>query len=148
MVLDTTFVIVTASLFIQVAVLALLIYGYHLCRHLKFRQHGVIMAYAVFVQVAAVFAIMVPSFVLAVLPLYIISNTLELTSLVSLIHEITGGLAFVLGVWFVASWRFQKSFSGCFNKKRLMLVTMTVWLIALTFGITLYSIFNWSIMMG
>jgi hypothetical protein len=148
MVLDITFVIVTASLLVQVTVLALLIYGYMLYRRLKFRQHGVVMAAAVFVQVIAVFAIMVPSFVLAVFPLYIIPHTLEVTSLVSLSHEVTGGLAFVLGVWFVASWRFQKGFNGCFNKKRLMLLTMVVWLIALIFGITLYTIFNWTILMG
>jgi hypothetical protein len=148
MVLDTTFVIVTASLLVQLAVLSMIIYGFMLYRRLKFRQHGVVMAYAVFVQAAAVFALMVPSFVLAVVPFYIVPHTLELTSLVSLGHEVTGGLAFALGVWFVGSWRFQKGFNGCFNKKRLMLFTMVVWVIALSFGITLYSIFNWTVLMG
>jgi hypothetical protein len=146
MVLDITFVIVTSSLFVQIAVLALLIYGYNLYRQLKFRQHGFVMAYAVFVQIVAVFAIMVPSFIWAVFPIYIVPNTLDLVSLISLTHEVTGGLAFALGVWFVAEWRFQKSFKGCFNKKVRMLVTMAVWLIALTFGTSLYTIFNWSIL--
>ena len=110
MALNVIFFIVTVSLIIQVAVLSLILYGYLLYRRLKFRQHGVIMATAVFVQLAAVFAIMVPSFVLAVFPFYIVPHTLELVSIVSLFHEVTGGLALALGVWFVSSWRFQKNF--------------------------------------
>ena len=52
MVFYLIFAIVTASLLIQLAVLSLLIYGYLLYRRLKFRLHGFIMSYAVFVQVA------------------------------------------------------------------------------------------------
>jgi hypothetical protein len=148
MVFNLIFAIVTASLLIQLAVLSLLIYGYLLYRRLKFRLHGIIMSYTVFVQVAAVFSIMVPSFVLAVFPYYVVPHKLELASIVSLIHEVTGGLSFALGVWFVASWRFRKDFKGCFNKRKLMLATMIVWVTALAFGITLYTIFNWAILMG
>ncbi len=91
---------------------------------------------------------MVPSFVLAVFPYYVVPHTLELVSIFSLMHEVTGGLSFALGVWFVASWRFRKDFKGCFNKRKLMLATMIVWVTALAFGITLYIIFNWAILMG
>lgn len=144
--LGTTFVLVTASLIVQIAVLSLLIYGYLLYRNSKFRQHGTFMAIAVITQIFAVFIIMVPSFVLAVFPFYIIPHTLELTSIVSLLHEVTGGLAFALGAWFVASWRFRRDFKGCFNKRKLMLATLIVWVTALFFGITLYMILNWAIL--
>jgi hypothetical protein len=148
MALTVTFAIVTVSLIVQVAILSLLIYGYLLYQRLKFRKHGVIMAWAVFAHLAAVIAIMVPSFVLAVFPYYIVPHTLELTSIISIIHEVTGGLALALGLWFVASWRFRKDFKGCFNKRRLMLATMIVWVAALVFGIALYTIFNWTLLMG
>ena len=148
MVFNLVFAIVTASLLIQLAVLSILIYGYLLYRRLKFRRHGIIMSCAVFVQVAGVFSIMVPSFVLAVFPNYIVTHTLELVSVVSLIHEVTGSLALALGIWFVASWSFRKDFKRCFNKRKLMFATMVVWVIALSFGITLYTIFNWAILMG
>jgi hypothetical protein len=148
MVLDVTFVIVTASLILQVVVLSLLIYGYRLNRRLKFRLHGVVMAYAVFAHLAGVFAIMVPAFALAVLPKFIVAHPFELTSIVSIIHEVTGGLALALGVWFVASWRFRKDFKGCFNKRKLMLATMIVWVAALIFGIAQYLIFNWAVLTG
>jgi hypothetical protein len=146
--LNIVFIIVTLSLAIQVAVLYLLAYGYLLYRRFKFRKHGVIMATAVFVHLTAVFAIMVPSFVLAVFPYYIVPHTFELTSIVSIFHEVIGGLSLALGVWFVASWRFHKDFKGCFNKRKPMLVTMIVWVAALIFGIALYTIFNLAILTG
>lgn len=148
MTLNIPFVIVTTSLVIQVAVLFLLAYGYVLKRRLKFRQHGITMVVAVFVHLTAVFVIMVPSFVLAVFPEYIIARPFQLPFLVSLVHIVTGGLALSLGVWRVASWRFRKNLAGCFNKKKFMLSTMIIWLVALLFGITLYTIFNWAILMG
>ncbi|MCL4430478.1 MAG: hypothetical protein M1167_06970 [Chloroflexi bacterium] len=148
MALNVVFIVVTASLAIQLAVLFLLIYGYKLKRKLQFRQHGLAMSAAVFVHLAAVFAIMVPSFVLAVIPEYITAHPFELASIVSLFHMVFGAAAISLGVWRVASWRFRKNFAGCFNKKKYMLSTMIVWLVALSFGIALYSIFNWAVLMG
>jgi hypothetical protein len=106
------------------------------------------MATAVFVHLTAVFAIMVPSFVLAVFPLYIVLRTFELVSIVSIFHEVTGGLALALGIWFVASWRFHKDLKGCFNKRKPMLATMIIWVSSLIFGIALYTIFNWAILTG
>jgi hypothetical protein len=106
------------------------------------------MATAVFVQIAGVFAIMVPSFVVAVFPHYIVVYPLKLVSIVSLFHEVTGALAFAMGVWFVGSWRFRKNFKGCFNRRKPMVVAIVIWVAALIFGIALYTIFNWSILMG
>jgi uncharacterized membrane protein YozB (DUF420 family) len=146
--LNIFFVTVTASLIIQVVVLFLLVYGYLLKRRLKFRQHGLTMAAAVLVHLTAVFTIMIPSFVRAVIPEYIVTRPFELASLVSVFHITFGALAVSLGIWRVASWRFRKNFAGCFNKKKFMRNTMIIWLFALGFGITLYTIFNWAILMG
>jgi hypothetical protein len=57
------FVIPTIALLIQIAVLALLTYGYWLFRRLMFKRHGKIMAWAAVLHLIVIFAIMVPSLV-------------------------------------------------------------------------------------
>ena len=113
--------IATASLSIQIVVLFLLLYGYLLKRQLRFRQHGIAMFAAVVLHLAMVFAIMIPSFVLSIFPDFI--------------------------VWLVASWRFH-DVKGCFKKKRIMLTTMALWLVSLSFGIALYTILYWAVLVS
>ncbi len=139
--------IATTSLTIQIIVLFLLLYGYLLKRQLKFRQHGIAMSAAVVLHLVVVFAIMIPSFVLAVFPDFIVPNVSGIISVVTLVHVVAGALAVSLGVWLVASWRFH-DLKGCFKKKRFMLLTITVWLVSLSFGIALYTIFYWAILMS
>ena len=131
----------TASLIIQIIVLFLLIYGYHLKRKLKFRQHGITMTTAVVLHLTMVFYIMIPSLVRAVIPDYIVPAPLAIVSVVGIIHGILGTITLSLGVWIVASWRFRKNIQGCINRKKTMLKTLTVWVATLIFGITLYAIF-------
>ena len=139
--------IATTSLTIQIIVLFLFLYGYSLKRKLRFRQHGIAMSAAVVLHLVVVFAIMIPSFVLAVIPGYVIPNFSGIISVVSLVHAVAGALAGSLGVWLVASWRFR-DLKGCFKKKRFMLWTITVWFISLSFGIALYTIFYWAILIS
>ena len=139
--------IATTSLTIQIIVLFLLLYGYSLKRQLKFRQHGITMAVAVVLHLALVFAIMIPSFVLAIVPDFIVPNVYGLTSVVTLVMVVAGALAVSLGIWLVDSWRFQ-GLKGCFNKKRIMLTTMAMWLVSLSSGIVLYIIFYWAVLVS
>ncbi len=132
---------ITVSLVIQIIVLFLLVYGYYLMKKLKFRNHGITMATAVILHLSMVLYVMIPSFVLAVVPEYIVSAPLALPSVVGLIHGILGSVALSIGVWIVASWRFQKNLKGCFNRKKNMLITLIVWGFSLVFGIILYAIF-------
>ena len=60
---------------------------------------------------------MIPSFVLAVFPEFVVVHVYEITSIVSLIHVPFGALALSLGVWLVASWRFH-DVKSCFKKKK------------------------------
>ena len=92
-----------------------------------------------------VFAIMIPSFVLAIVPDFIVPNVYGIISVVTLVMAVAGALAVSLGVWLVASWRFQ-DLKGCFKKKRIMLSTMALWLVSLSFGIVLvhYSLLGCS----
>lgn len=140
--------IITISLTVQIIVLFLVVYGYLLKRKLKFRQHGITMAAAVVLHLTMVFYIMIPSFVWAVIPDYIVPAPLAITSVVGLIHGILGTIALSLGVWLVASWRFRKNLKGCFNRKKIMLKTLNVWVASLVFGIILYAIFIGPVLMS
>lgn len=133
--------IITASFLIQIIVLILLVYGYWLKKKMKFRQHGIVMALATVLHLTMVLYVMIPSFVLAVIPDYVIPAPLAITSVVGLIHGILGTTALSFGVWFVGSWGFRKNIKGCINKKKLMCKTLIVWIISLVFGIVLYAIF-------
>jgi hypothetical protein len=139
---------ITASLVIQIIVLFLLIYGYFLKRKLKFRQHGITMTVAFVLHLSMVFFIMIPSFVFAVVPEYIVPVPLAIESVVGLIHGILGTITILLGVWLVVSWRFSKNIQGCISRKKYMLKTLTVWVATLVFGITLYAIFIGPVLMG
>ena len=132
---------ITVSLIIQIIVLFLLITGYLLKRRLKFRQHGIVMSTAVILHLSMVFYIMIPSFVLAVIPEFIVKTPLNIVSVVGLIHGILGSTTAILGVWLAASWRFQKSIQGCISRKKYMLKTLAIWITTLIFGITLYALF-------
>jgi hypothetical protein len=138
---NPTALIVTASLTIQIIVLFLLSYGYYLKKKLSYRKHGLTMASALILHLSTVFAIMIPSLVLAVIPQYIFKNPLGAVSIVGIIHGILGASALSLGIWIVASWRFKKDIQGCIRRKKFMLKTLTIWVTALIFGITLYSLF-------
>ena len=133
--------IITANLTIQIVILFLLVYGYFLKRKLKFRQHGITMSTALILHLSTVFYIMIPSFIWAVIPEYIVPTPLAIASVVGIIHGILGATTLMLGVFIVASWRFSKNIQGCIKRKKYMLKTLTVWIATLIFGIALYAIF-------
>lgn len=140
--------ILTANLTIQIIVLFLLAYGYLLKRKLQFRQHGITMSTALFLHLTMALVVMIPSLVFAVIPQYIVPTPLAVASVFAVIHAILGTVALTLGVWIVSSWRFRKSFQGCFNRKKTMVKTLTVWVASLIFGIILYSIFIGPVLNG
>jgi uncharacterized membrane protein len=126
----------------------LLTYGYVLKQKLRFRYHGILMSTALILHLIMSVYVMVPSFVWAVIPEYIISKPLSLTSVVGLIHGILGLVALLLGVWIVASWRFRKNIQGCIRRKKTMLKTIVIWIASLVLGIILYVIFIGSLLKG
>jgi hypothetical protein len=123
------------------------VYGYWLKRRLVFQKHGLALAWAGVLHLIAMFAIMVPSFVLAVIPEYIIPRSFGLISVIALIHVPMGIAAASLGIWFVVGWHIQ-GLKGCFNRKRKMLLTMIIWLASISLGVILYTIFYWAALMG
>jgi len=92
-----------------------------------------------------ILGVMLPSLVLGVIPL-ILENSSLLVTIVAPLHGIMGIIAAVLGVWIVASWRLRASLQYCMPKKKFMLLTLTLWLIALLLGILLYLHFYTTIL--
>ena len=137
--------VATSALIFQIVVLVLLIGGYWLKRMKKLRQHGITMLTAVILHIITILAIMLPSFVLGVIPLILANNSAVVTIVASL-HGIMGITAAVLGVWIVASWRLRVSLRYCTPKRKLMLLTLILWVIALTLGILLYLHFYTTIL--
>lgn len=110
-------------------------------RRLKFRKHGITMSVALVLHLIMIFVIMIPSFILAVVPMFIIPAPLESASIVAIVHGIAGITTIVFGVGLVSTWRFNKDFTGCYKRKKYMLITITAWITTLVFGIILYAIF-------
>jgi uncharacterized membrane protein YozB (DUF420 family) len=135
--MDTYQIIATVSLGVQIAVLFLLLGGFALKRMKKFRQHGITMLSAVVLHAILVLAWMIPSFsgFFSAPGSINFADTIAITILV---HAFTGIVALFLGVWLVASWRLKADLKTCFAKKKIMRVTLPLWLIALFLGVILY----------
>lgn len=127
----------TISLILQIVVLVLLFAGVGLKGRKKFRQHGIVMLAAVVLHTIVILAWMVPSFsTLLSFPSSI--NLADMIVVTILVHAFMGIAADLLGIWLVVSWRLRVDMKTCFTKKRLMRVTITLWLITLFLGIVLY----------
>ena len=86
-------VIPTIGLLIEIIVLALLLYGYWMKLKLKYIRHGTVMTLVIVIHLASVIAIMIPSFVLAVIPEYLLIHVSGVVSIISLVHVPIGTLA-------------------------------------------------------
>jgi uncharacterized membrane protein YozB (DUF420 family) len=127
----------TISLSIEMVALGLLISGYLLKRQKKYRQHGLSMLSALALHIVAILFVMVPSLA-AFFSVPSAVNFADILVIVTLVHVSAGLLAALLGVWLVGSWHFQESLQTCFRKKRVMDVTLSLWLLAIALGLVLY----------
>ncbi len=136
--MDFYLLVATSSLILQLVVLGLLFLGYNFKRQKKYRQHGFSMFSAVFIHLITIIVIMIPSFSAIVffetgIPTYI--------SALSIVHGVLGLLAFLLGLWIVASWRLRTSLQHCAPKKKFMRITIILWITSIVLGAIMYMIF-------
>ncbi len=146
MALDFVTLIGTASLALQIVVLSLLIVGYNYKRCMKFKQHGTILGLAVILHLVMIFAIMIPSFYFLISAFLVPSAAL--TTILVLIHAVTGTAAIIMGVYLIGVWGFHKDIKNCFRRKIPMRYTFIVWIVSLVFGILLYGIFYGPLLFG
>jgi hypothetical protein len=144
--MDYYLLVGTVTLLSQVAVFVLLLGGYTLKKMGRFRVHGVFMLVGVVLHLAVIGFIMVPSYVLSLIP--VAARPVDIVSVLASVHGVAGTTAAVLGVWIVGSWRLRRSWEYCVPKKKWMLITFTVWSASLVLGFLLYLSLFWALLFG
>jgi hypothetical protein len=132
MVMDIYTLVATVSLVLQVVILVLLSGSLELKRRKKFRQHGITMLTAVVLHTISIAAVMIPSFRV------ITAGDFTIFSLIAYVHGTAGALSELFALWILLTWRLRTSIQYCAPKKRVMLLTLTLWLTAIVLGILLY----------
>lgn len=119
------------NLVFQIVVLAVFSVSLMLKSKRKLYLHGITMLIALVFNTASFAVVMLPSSLR-------LNYSFNLFSLVTITHVILGALAESFAVWLVASWHLQSSFQSCMKRKKIMRVTMVLWLMALLLGILVY----------
>ncbi|MBC7131441.1 hypothetical protein H5T51_09595 [Candidatus Bathyarchaeota archaeon] len=127
----------SVSLAAQLVILGLIALSMAFKGQKRFRAHGASMSLAVIIHSITIIAIMLPSFSAGIVP-YISENPGNAIGLISLFHGVTGLLAWVLGIWLVASWHLSPSNEKCFKRGGAMRITLVVWMVSLILGILMY----------
>lgn len=135
--MDYSLLIGQINLGFQIAILLVLLAGFAFKRKMRFFQHGTAMFVAVLLNAISFSLVMGPS--LAARIQVVEANPLGKFSLAVLGHAIIGGLAEILGIWLVASWHFQSSTKKCSTRKKIMLLTLVLWLVAILLGFVLFG---------
>jgi uncharacterized membrane protein YozB (DUF420 family) len=106
----------------------------------KFKIHGGLMAIAVILHVLTFLIVMGPPFFESFN--YYITATSDLRVQTTLAHAVPGAIAMIMGIILVGAWALRPSnIAACSRMKRLMDITVLLWLISLIFGITTYIVF-------
>ncbi|MCJ7423195.1 hypothetical protein MUP01_02865 [Candidatus Bathyarchaeota archaeon] len=125
-----------ANMIVQIALLVLLLVSLGLKRRHKYLLHGATMLIAVLLSVFSLLLIMLPSlFSLEIIK----TQPLHILSVITLTHVAVGVLADLLALLLVASWVLQPSVQKCARRKRLMRITLWLWLTALFVGVLFYA---------
>ena len=125
------------NLVFQVVILAILLIGFAFKRRGKFLLHGATMLVVVVLNFVSFLLVMGPS--LRSLEPSIVAYPLYNLSLTAVAHGILGALAEVLGILLVVSWGLRKDTQRCVGKRKVMRVTLVLWVVALLLGIFLYA---------
>ena len=136
MVSESVLLISTLTFAIELTVLGLLTVAYFLQRMQNYRLHGITMTSALVLHLITIFSWMLMSLIR-----YLIDTPVNLGNpliLATLAHVTFGTIAASLGVWLVGSWHLQTDVQKCFPRKRIMLLTITSWVTAISIGIVLY----------
>ena len=127
-----------ANLVLEIIILMVLFAAFALKRKGKFLKHGGMMLVGVVLNILSFVIVMGPAlFSFGQNGLFDHPGRLYF---VTLVHAGLGGIALVLGVFLVASWHLQASAQNCVRRKKIMLLTFVLWVLALILGILLYML--------
>jgi uncharacterized membrane protein YozB (DUF420 family) len=128
------------NLIMQVVMFLIIIIGLVYKNKRKFKIHGALMGIAVILHVISFFLVMAPSFSQAYE--YFTTAISDAGVQTTWIHAVPGAVAMIMGIFVVGAWALRPSnLAGCARRKRLMDITVLLWLISLVFGIASYVLF-------
>jgi len=125
------------NLSLQIATLIILFASLTLKRKRKYFAHGATMLTAVILNALSFLLVMMPS--LSTLEI-LKTQPLHWFSLATLAHAGLGAITIILGAWIVAAWHLQQSNQNCIRKKRLMRLTLMLWVTVFFLGFVLYTV--------
>jgi uncharacterized membrane protein YozB (DUF420 family) len=128
------------NLILQIVMLIIIGVGFFYKRAKNYRMHGSFMGVAVILHILSFTTVMGPRFRQNFNLLTTATSELGVQTI--WIHIIPGTTALILGILLVGAWAIRPSnIAGCFRRKRIMDITITLWLISLIFGIVTYLLF-------
>lgn len=125
------------NLLFQIAIFIFLAIGLSARLKRRYIAHGTVMGIALVLNTVSILIVMVPSFLSDPSLFESLSSPLPLT----IIHITIGSLAEALGIYLVTAWGLSiHDIEGCIKRKRIMLVTIFLWLANLILGAYVYAI--------
>lgn len=132
------------NLVFQIIILMVLLTGYALKRRNRLFQHGTAMLMAVALNAVSIFLVMGPSLLARLESIQ--ENPSSGLSIAILAHSALGGFLELLGVWIIGSWHLKPSTQGCAGKRKIMLLTLALWVTNILLGFLLYVyIYVWNL---
>ena len=128
------------NLILQVVMFLIIVIGLVYKKRNKFKIYGGLMGIAVILHVISLLLVMGPSFSEGYE--YFTTATSDVGVQTTWIHAVPGAIAMIMGTFLVVAWALRPSnIAACSRRKRLMDITVLLWLISLMFGITTYLVF-------
>lgn len=128
------------NLILQIVMFLIIVIGLVYKNKRKFKIHGGIMGIAVILHVISLLLVMGPSFSEGYE--YFTTATSDVGVQTTWIHAVPGAIAMIMGIVLVGAWALRPSnIAACSRMKRIMDITVLLWLISLMFGITTYLVF-------
>ena len=128
------------NLILQLITLAIIFVSLYYKRKQKIKRHGTTMGIAVVLHLLSFVLVMGPAF-FTYFEFYSGSTSIGAVQ-TAWIHAVPGAIALVLGLILVAAWAVNSSnVKGCYKRKRIMDITLLLWVFSLIFGIITYALF-------
>ena len=125
------------NLILQIAAISLLLIGYLYKRKYKFKLHGASMGIATTLHIISFITIMGPVFVSTYS--YITTNIYTPLVLSIVVHAIAGAIVLPLAGGLLVFWVPRPSrVEKCFKRRKIMILTIILWVVSITFGILAY----------
>jgi uncharacterized membrane protein YozB (DUF420 family) len=129
-----------ANVAFQVVILVMLFASIAFKLKRRFFLHGATVLIALVLNTVSFLLVMLPS--LMNKEIFRTQSVFTPFYSVTLTHAALGAIAEILAVWLVASWHLQSSSRNCVRKRKVMDMTLVLWILALLLGILLYAYLN------